>query len=80
MPGSKKITIDLNEFDNEGNVVDGSTAELTREQISDIIDHAAQAILVRRDGGDVEAILDQLEEALSSYAVIDKQDAPGLSS
>lgn len=70
MPNQDKIIVDLNVIDNEGNVVDGTTSEMTREQISDVIDHAAQLIIVRRDGGDIEAILNELEEALVSSDVI----------
>ena len=74
MSSSELITLDLNEFDADGIVVDGSTAQMTREQISDIVDHAAQAILVRRAGGNVDAILDELEEALETYGVIAERD------
>src|SRR3546814_1734808 len=73
---TEKITIDLNVFDDEGNVVDGTTADLSHEQISDIIDHASQMILARRDDGNtssLDAILDELEEALVSAGVIDDQ-------
>lgn len=73
MSDTDKITIDLNIFDDEGNVVDGTTSEMTREQISDVIDHAAQLIIMRRDGLDIEGILDELEEALSSAGVIEDE-------
>lgn len=69
------IVVDLNIFNDEGNVVDGTTAEMTREQISDVIDHASQLILVRRSGrrssGDTDDILNELEEALVVSGVLE---------
>jgi len=73
--------IDLNIIDNEGNVVDGTTSELSHDQISDIIDHAAQLVLMARDdegdwGGliskprDCSQILTELEDALITANVI----------
>lgn len=70
------IMIDLNIMDFEGNVVDGTTAEMTREQISDVVDHAAQLILIRRSAnrssGDMDGVLCELEEALVAADVIDQ--------
>lgn len=71
---TQKLTIDLNIFDDEGNVVDGTTAEMTLAQISDVVDHAAQLIIVRRShtrsSGDTDAILDEMEEALVVSGVV----------
>ena len=62
--------IALNIFSDDGVVVDTTTAELTLDQISDIIDHAAQLILnVRAGKSDVD--LSELEEALVVAGVID---------
>ena len=62
--------IALNIFSDDGVVVDTTTAELTLDQISDIIDHAAQLILNVRSGqSDVD--LSELEEALVVAGVID---------
>ena len=62
--------IALNIFSDDGVVVDTTTAELTLDQISDIIDHAAQLILnVRAGRSDVD--LSELEEALVVAGVID---------
>ena len=62
--------ISLNIFSDDGVVVDTTTAELTLDQISDIIDHAAQLILnVRAGQSDVD--LSELEEALVVAGVID---------
>lgn len=69
------VTVNLNIFDDEGNVVDGTTADLTVDQLSDIVDHASQLALIRRSAklssGDTEAVLSELEEALSAAGVID---------
>lgn len=65
------ITIRLNHFDNEGNIVDVSTMQLTEDQVSDIIDHAAQLVIERNAGDRHMAItFDELEEALVVADVI----------
>lgn len=61
----------LNIFDDEGRVVDTTTTEMSLAQISDVVDHASQAILVRRSGGDINPILDELDEALSASNVLE---------
>lgn len=74
------ITIDLNIFDNDGVVVDATTSDLTRSQISDIIDHASQLILLHRDGKDITDILAELDDALTTADVItDAENDVGLS-
>ncbi len=73
-PGKSKITINLNIFDDAGNQVDSTTCPLTEAQISDIIDHASQAILVRRRFPvEVGNVLDELENALEVCDVINKE-------
>lgn len=74
MPDERKITIDLKIFDDEGNVVDGTTMDLSRASISDIVDHAAQLCLARRSDDDIDltAILDELDEALTAAGVLDE--------
>ena len=62
--------ISLNIFSDDGVVVDTTTAELTLDQISDIIDHAAQLILNVRNGQS-GVDLSELEEALVVAGVID---------
>lgn len=68
-------TINLNIFDDEGNVVDGTTVEMTSARLSDVIDHAAQLVLVRRSprrsSGDTDGILAELEEALVVAGVVE---------
>lgn len=68
------ITIDLNVFDDDGNVVDGTTATLSNDQVSDIVDHASQAIILRREGKNFDSVLNELDEALSSSEVIQSPD------
>jgi tRNA pseudouridine-54 N-methylase len=72
---TQKITVDLNIFDDDGNVVDGTTSEMTLEQISDVVDHASQLILLHRDGKDISDILDELDEALTASGVLQEADA-----
>ena len=71
--GADTVTIDLNIFDEDGVVVDGATSEITRQQISDVIDHAAQLILVYRAGSEIKDILDELEEALFASGVLNPE-------
>lgn len=73
-PTEGKITLDLNVFDDEGNIVDGTTAELTRARISDIIDHAAELILAHRQGRDIALSLAELDEAMTVADVISDPD------
>lgn len=68
------ITIDLNVFDDDGNVVDGTTATLSNDQVSDIVDHASQSIILRREGKNFDSVLNELDEALSSSEVIQSPD------
>ena len=72
--GQKLITIDLSVFDDSGNVVDGTTSKLTRNQISDIIYHASQLIIVHESGKNIGSVLAELKEALVVADVIG--DAP----
>ena len=65
-----KVVVDLNIFDEEGLVVDSATSNITVEQASDIIDHAAQLVLVYRRSQSVDGVIDELDEALSSADVI----------
>lgn len=73
-PEEPRIAVDLNVYDDEGNVVDGTTSELTRGQISDIVDHASQFILARRhdeNSTTAQGMRNELEEALVAANVID---------
>ncbi len=67
-----KVSVTLNEFDDEGDMCDSHSMDLSLEQISDIVDHAAQFILLRRSAGaeEIEACADELEEALTASGVL----------
>lgn len=68
----KTVNVVLNTFDDEGNVVDTDNMDLTNSQVSDIIDHAAQLIIMQRDRDSVgigSAML-ELEAALENAGVI----------
>lgn len=64
------ITLDLNVFDDQGNVVDGTTSDLSIARVSDIVDHAGQLILERRAGIEYSQALDELDEALVAAGII----------
>lgn len=68
--GSGTITIDLTCQDDLGNEADGATAELTIQGISEIVDHASQVVLNRRDGKSYELALSRLEDALVAHDVV----------
>lgn len=67
--------IQINRFDHEANVVGAHAVDLSLEQISDIVDHARQLIVVhrspRRSSGDTEGPLAELEEALETAGLFD---------
>ena len=74
-----QVPVVLNSFDDEGNVVDSTTQDLTVNQISDIVDHAAQYVLLDGNIGDdlagteeeaARRCLDELENALTVANVI----------
>jgi hypothetical protein len=71
-PAPDLLTLDLNVFDDEGNVVDATTATLSINQVSDIVDHATQLILMRRSDQPIDGIMDELDEALSAADVIEQ--------
>ncbi len=74
MTNENKTAVDLNVFDDDGVVVDGTTMELTLDQISDIIDHATQLILQHRQERPIGEILDELDSALTAASVITYRD------
>ncbi|MDA8652367.1 hypothetical protein N9L75_07345 [Porticoccaceae bacterium] len=75
-----RVSVLLNHFDEGGNAVDSSTMELSESNISDIIDHAAQLVLVMRDMANKKAGIDvfdqvcvELESALVASDVVAKE-------
>lgn len=71
-----KTTLRLNSFDPEGNVAGEKITALSADQLSDIVDHAAQLTLLRREGKELGGVLDELEEALSAADVLPEQSQP----
>ena len=82
VPGADdaKHEIVLNVFDDDGNVVDTATSELTVARMADIIDHAAQLIILHRGDKRIGDVLAELDEALSVAGVLpyaDGSPSPG---
>lgn len=71
-----KTTLRLNSFDHEGHVASEKIAALSADQLSDIVDHAAQLTLLHREGKELGGVLDELEEALSAADVLPEQSQP----
>lgn len=71
-----RTTLRLNSFDPEGNVAGEKITALSADQLSDIVDHAAQLTLLRREGKELGGVLDELEEALSAADVLPEQSQP----
>lgn len=62
--------ITITKFDSNGSPNGISRKNFTDAQLADVINHAAQAIAVRRAGGNVDLVLNELEEALAAYAIV----------
>lgn len=62
--------ITITKFDSNGSPNGISRKNFTDAQLVDVINHAAQAIAVRRAGGNVDLVLNELEEALAAYAIV----------
>lgn len=80
---NQAVNITLNTFDAEGNQVDTDNMDLTGAQASDIVDHAAQLVLVVRDlaakRSGIEAfdhVYAELEEAMQSAGVVEEDTNP----
>lgn len=68
------IELTLNVFDDEGIACDTTSALLTQSQCADIVDHAAQVILLRRDLKGFQVVLDELDEALITAGVLAEEE------
>jgi hypothetical protein len=71
----KTVNVVLNTFDDAGNVVDTTNMDITTSQVSDIVDHAAQLVLIADTVDDISSeelriVLSNLREALESAGVI----------
>lgn len=76
------VDISLNIFDDEGNQVDTTEMTLPEHSVSDIVDHAAQLMIVFRSISDgdlgIEAfdqVLSELNESLVNSGVIEEPGA-----
>ena len=69
------LSIEVNRFDDWGQVVGTKTVEMTREQIADVVGHAAQLIAVhravRRSSGDMDGIIAEMDEAMYATDVME---------
>lgn len=70
----KAIEVTLNTLDEEGSILDTTSMELSGTSVSDIVDHAAQLVIVARKSdkiaGAVGQVFDELEEALQVAGVL----------
>ncbi|MFK5949519.1 MAG: hypothetical protein QM500_12205 [Methylococcales bacterium] len=73
---SDVINLTLNHFDDAGNVVDSDNMDIQVSSASDIIDHAAQLIIIHRSLKDsssseeFDLALSELEESLVTANII----------
>lgn len=69
------LSIQVNRFDDWGQVVGTKTVEMTREQIADVVGHAAQLIAIhraaRRSSGDMDGIIAELDDAMYATDVME---------
>ncbi len=68
-----EATVTLGVFDSKGDMVGTAAKTLTLDAVEDIVDHATQLVLVRRDGSDEDAmnvVTGELEEALVVAGII----------
>jgi len=77
------VNVTLNSFDAEGNQVDTDNMDLAHHQVSDIVDHAAQLVVVMRDmaakRSGIEAfdqVFAELEASLQSAGVVSEDENP----
>lgn len=80
---TQTINVTLNTFDAEGNQVDTDNMNLAHHQVSDIVDQAAQLVVVMRDmaakKSGIEAfdqVFSELEESLQSAGVVNEDKNP----
>jgi len=81
-PGAM-VPVALNTFDAQGNQVDTQSMDIPVHQVSDIIDHASQLVVVMRDMGagnsgieSFDQVYSQLEEAIVTADIVDPCDRP----
>ncbi|MDD1011127.1 hypothetical protein M5G27_27015 [Pseudomonas shahriarae] len=71
------IEVSLSIFDRHGEPYASRVVNLAAAGVSDVVDHAAQAVLLHRAGKNMGSVMDELESALVVYDVIpDEGDWP----
>ena len=68
------VELNLSIKDDEGNVVDGTTAQLSLEQISSIVDQASDLVMAHRSGQPIDEALAALDETFSESHVLSRVD------
>lgn len=76
-PPSVKVSLSI--FDRHGDPYTQRSLALAAAGVSDIVDHAAQAVLLNRSGQPMGSVLDELESALVTYDVIPEEGEVPLS-
>lgn len=82
---SRTVDITLNHFDDEGNQIDTTTETIPVKQVSDIIDHATQLLVVlqsieRKESG-IEAydlVMSELHDAMVLADLVSDEPLPTL--
>lgn len=71
------VALQVNVFDRLGQVVGEQDAKMTLAEIADVVNHAAQLSVVhnsdRRSSGDMDGIIEEMNEAVSVSGVLDIQ-------
>lgn len=70
VPSIPDVEVSVSIFDSHGDVYGHRTVAVVAHGLSDIIDHAAQAVLLHRSDSEMGTVLDELELALITYDVI----------
>jgi len=80
---TRMVPVTINTFDDEGNQVDTDTMELADHQVSDVVDHASQLVVVMRDiarnGKGIEAfdqVYSELESAIVTAGIVNEDAHP----
>ncbi|MBV7547530.1 hypothetical protein KW849_14655 [Pseudomonas sp. PDM26] len=72
-PNLPSIGVSLSIFDCHGEPYASRVVNLAAAGVSDVVDHAAQAVLLHRAGKNMGSVMDELESALVVYDVIPEE-------
>jgi hypothetical protein len=64
------ITITINHYDDDDNVVDTTTVDMTAKELSLIVDTASEYVIKKDDAGDMDTDLETLKDALMTSGVL----------